>query len=196
MKKIITLLVGIVFWGSGFSQSTFQNMYFNNYLSNGKYLTLGTDGNIVIAGEYITLSMNYWNLFIYKLNNTGDTLWTKLIGDTTGQGPEDILTTSDGGYFITGITKGNTPLLADVLALKLDSSGNVVWVKSIGGVAADVGSGACTTSDGGFCIAGSCSGATPDAYLVRLDGNGNLLWAKSYRELGNSSETFRDVRQT
>jgi len=72
----------------------------------------------------------------------------------------------------------------------------MAWEEAYGGWWVDQARGACTTSDGGFILAGynSSDGPSQDLYLVKTDGSGNLVWEETYG--GASTEYGYSVVQT
>jgi hypothetical protein len=72
--------------------------------------------------------------------------------------------------------------------VKLDSSGDVEWTRTIGGSGEDFASSIIQSSDGGYVVAGATgsfgAGYDGDIYVVKLDGSGNVVWTKT---IGGSS---------
>jgi len=87
--------------------------------------------------------------------------------------PLSIQQTMDGGYIAAGIASWGS---VDAGVLKLDSNGNVSWLKSY-----DIFSWASSiqqTTDGGYIV------VTPGIGLFKLDSNGDISWQKIYVEDG------------
>ena len=110
---------------------------------------------------------------------------------------------SDGSSIITGsfhntVTFGSTTLTAsgvgsarplDGFVAKIDSNGNFLWTKQLGGPENDVGRSVSTLSDGSSIITGYFKGAAnfgditlnssgdADIFITKVDSNGNFLWA-------------------
>jgi len=87
--------------------------------------------------------------------------------------PLSIQQTTDGGYIVAGLSNFSSQ---DGCVLKLDSNGNVSWLKTY-----DCFSWASSiqqTMDGGYIV------ATPGIGLFKLDGNGDISWHKIYMEEG------------
>ena len=109
-----------------------------------------------------------------------------------------IAVDGNGSIFQVGIfegtaTFGSVSLTAsggsDIVVIRYDASGNVVWAKKAGGTAADLGLGIAVSDEGVFIsglFAGTATfGSTSlisaggdDAFVAKLDANGNFLWAK------------------
>ena len=90
----------------------------------------------------IHLSYGSLDCFIIKTNESGDTLWTKIIGGNDYDVPRDIIALDDGGCIVAGWTYSNSDLMIghhgdtmseDGFIFRLDSLGNLVWLKQYGG---------------------------------------------------------------
>lgn len=183
----------------------------NNIIVSGYFL--GTADFDTGAGVYtLTPKNSFWgDIFISKLNNNGDLIWVKAFGGANSDDGCSIALDSLGNIYATGSFKGtvdfnpdssfvnistNPPFYSDLFVLKLDSSGNLVWVKSMGGPGNDVGSSICNDKNGNIVISGTFYGTVDfdpdsalsynlsshgagDAYIAKLGGNGNLIWAES-----------------
>jgi Secretion system C-terminal sorting domain len=80
--------------------------------------------------------------FIVKTNEAGDTLWTKVVGGNDYDIPRDIIALDDGGCIVAGWTYSNSDLMVghhgdtmseDGFVFRLDSLGEIVWLKQYGG---------------------------------------------------------------
>jgi hypothetical protein len=128
---------------------------------------------------------------IVKLDANGLIEWKKLYGGDK----QDVLTcftqTADGGYIFGGHTY-STEISGEVNhgesdchVMKLDSEGNVVWQRMIGGSAIESITAVYQTADSKFVfgglsysedIPGTTNSGERDCYLVKLDGDGNVEW--------------------
>lgn len=114
---------------------------------------------------------------------------------------KSIITTSDGGYILTGhfqseqnIFQGLKIGAEDIFILKLDQSKNVEWVKSFGGIHEDIAQSIIETKDGGFIIVGRTSSndgdflnmyyGNWDIFILKVDSNGNKDWVKTFGGTG------------
>jgi len=92
--------------------------------------------------------------------------------------------TNDGGYVMTGLTKsGIDNTYGDIIVIKTDCRGNLVWARTYGGEKLEGGNGIIQVADGGYLISGHTEdfGARDcDAFLMKLDKNGNKEWLKVY----------------
>lgn len=79
------------------------------------------------------------DMFLLKVKNNGDTLWTKRYGLTIGtaSSPDyeianDVIKTSDNGFAMVGFSYP-TGSYAQIYLVKTDSEGNFLWQKTYGG---------------------------------------------------------------
>jgi hypothetical protein len=105
-------------------------------------------GNLDFDGPWGT------NLFLAKLDSSGNPQWSELIGDSSLDVENALIKTTDGGYAITGYTSKGAGG-EDVFITKLDAVGNIQWIKTVGGVNNDWAGQLCQTIDKGFMLFGS-----------------------------------------
>ena len=145
---------------------------------------LGSEDAYVITGGGSSFGPNVSDVYLIKVIDNGDILWTK----TFGQGNKDFgnsvspVTGNDIGYIIAGYTaswveiSGEGKYTYDVFLLRTDSDGNKIWTKTFGGKKYDVAYSVQQTADGGFIIAGetkSFGAGKADVYLIKVDKEGN-----------------------
>jgi len=158
---------------------------------------------------------DYW---VVKVDANGNKLWDKVYGGINSDHCYDIVKTNDGNYLLVGSSnseasfekseepKGGYSLYnEDGWIIKIDSNGNQLWDKTIGGSMGDRLKKAIPTSDGGFLLGGeskSSSGfdksqnsrGSQDYWAVKVDSNGNQEWDKTYG--GTEYEIFKDLLKT
>lgn len=148
----------------------------------------GGDGN---AG---TGNSDGW---VFKLDGSGNFSWGTCLGGLWIDNASDVRQTSDDGYVVFG--NGNCGVCPYLFYLyKLDGSGNILWMKTYGGIQ-EYGASVRQTADGGYFMFGTSysnsgdvtghhgSTSKSDYWVVRTDTAGNLLWEKSYG--GSENET-------
>lgn len=173
-------------------------------------------------GTFVLTSQGGWNGFICKLDAQGNLVWARgLLGYSayandmalhpngsavyvTGQfmntvdfdpGPGEVLLTSSG--------------LWDIYVLKLDASGNLLWVRQMIGPQSEAGHGIAVGSDGSSYTTGyfvgtvdfdpgddtynlTSAGGT-DIFVVKLDTEGVFSWAGAINSLGAYDEWGSDI---
>jgi len=150
----------------------------------GYFIDTTADGHLVITGTTSIYTGGIMqDVYFLKINDDGDTLWTRKIG---GEDESDIgrcvRPTSDGGYIIVGYTYSygiGTPESSNVYLVKTDSEGYVEWEQTYGGPGEDKGYSVSQTDDGGYIIAGVYDqGAHTDVYLIKTDSLGYVDWIR------------------
>ncbi len=134
------------------------------------------------------------DVWILRLNSTGNILWAKCFGGADNESAEKIISV-DGGFVVAGYTQSTDGDLQlnqgdfDYWVFKIDGDGNLLWSKSFGGSLADWAYTASVADDGNLLIAGSSFSADGnitgnlgfyDFWVVKLSSDGELLWAKNY----------------
>lgn len=161
-----------------------KTIYFNNVIQP-IILT-----EVVMIGQLVNLRARLSILLIllfpasFMLAQAPDTIWTKTFGGSNIDIGACVKETSDGGYIITGYTRSyGTMSGRNLLFLKTDSFGNLVWVNGYGGNNDEEGNAVVQTSDGGFVASGytkSYGSGGNDVYLIKVDANGNQLWDRVF----------------
>jgi Secretion system C-terminal sorting domain/Beta-propeller repeat len=186
----------------------------------GRGICLDDSANVYITGSFSETSItfgnitlfntvtNYFNVFVAKLDSSGNTVWAKTYyGDRNDIGG-DIATDSLGNVYISGSFSSFfinfNPILLfpdsvgihDIYIAKLDRNGNTIWAKSFGGWNYDYGTLVLADYSGnGVYLAGDFtspsitfdtitvvndSAGTTDIYVAKLNASGNVMWAKSF----------------
>jgi len=158
-----------------------------------------SDGGNILGGVFT----DGWGFVICKEDVSGGIVWQHNYSKGNGAILRSMIAANDGGYFMLGeslYTDSNVSIHygssfdPDLWILKVDSNGNKVWSKVIGGTGYESG-GALVSAPGGGCyvVGGTgsydydCTGnhGGGEVYLARLDSNGNLLW---HKDMGGTTE--------
>lgn len=178
--------------------------------TDGGYI-IGASSDSNISGDKTENSRGGLDYWILKLDASGNILWQKTYGGAQPEFDNYVVETTDGGYFVGGYSDSDisgdktvpTKGQRDFWALKLDSSGAIVWQKSIGGNLIDRPQAAFQTAEGNFIMGGfsnssisgdkteASRGGNSDIWLVKLDASGTVLWDKTYG--GQRSDVLRDI---
>ena len=148
-----------------------------------------SDGGYIITGSTFLEGEN--QLILIKVNEYGDLTWSKNPGfSSVGR---SVQQTNDGGYIITGVSNH---MWSDLILIKTDLNGELVWEKFFGGNNNDSGQSVQQTSDGGYIITGTyqINDLNYDVYLIKTDINGDEEWSKIFGDENNDSGN--SVQQT
>jgi len=135
-------------------------------------------GGYIVVGETRSFGAGDYDLLILQLDAGGNIVWQKTIGGTSGDHAYSVeISSDDGGSVVAGGTNSQGKGDYDLLLLKLDASGAILWQKTFGGTGYDLGHSIEATSDGGYVVAGetrSFGTGDYDFFILKLDGSGNL----------------------
>ena len=223
-----------------------NDIYISKLSSNGSFvwakqvedanltsIALDVSGNVYLTGSFSNTvdfdpgagaanltSAGASDIFISKLDSSGNFVWAKRMGGTSYDTGSNIALNTSGEIYTTGsfnnivdfdpgagvanlTSNGNT----DVFITKLDSNGNFIWAKNMGGASSDQGLAIAVDTNGNIYSSGTFettadfdpnAGATNltsagdyDIFVSKLDSNGSFIWAKSMG--GIDSDVVADV---
>lgn len=120
---------------------------------------------------------------------------SKTFGGSLDEKIGGVVKTNDGGMIVVGHTNSSDGDVnkqydqIDIWIIKIDSQGNKVWSKTIGGSKNDFGTSIIATNDGNFIISGyteSSDGIVPsnfgfhDFLVVKINSSGEVIWSRNY----------------
>ena len=157
------------------------------------------DNGYIVVGYSDNYGFGAKDIFLTKLDQLGDTVWSKIYGTLQDEIGHTVVQTSDGGYAISGHTKGAGAGIEDMFLMKTDANGTMLWSHTYGTAKPDIAYDMVQTSDNGFIIVGETESYKDgwwvnDVFIVKTDANGDTLWTKIYG--GESDEIARGVTQT
>jgi hypothetical protein len=141
------------------------------------------DGGYILAGRTISFGSGKEDVWVIKLDVNGSLVWQKAYGGPQNDHAYSVQQTADGGYILAGRTASFGSGNYDILVLKLDLNGNVLWQKTYGGSGEDISRSIQQTADGGYILAGrtaSFGSGNYDILILKLDVNGDAVWQKTY----------------
>ena len=178
------------------------NVYTTGYFSG----TVDFDPNASVAN--LASAGGSQDIFVSKLNASGNFVWAKAMGGTDYDEPNSIAVDATGNVYTAGLFRGTADFDPnagvanltsaggdDVFVSKLDASGNFVWAKAMGGtnsenatsIAIDVTGNVYTTGffagttdfDPNTGVVNLTSAGSLDIFVSKLDASGNFVWAKA-----------------
>jgi uncharacterized delta-60 repeat protein len=155
------------------------------------------DGGYIIIGETYSFGGGDGAILIIKLNSQGDVVWAKTYSGGVYEYAPSIEQTNDGGYIVVGETYSFGAGEGDVLVIKLDSQGEIEWIKTFGGIYDDGAHFIYQTNDGGYIIAGSTNSfgaGYSDFLIIKLNLQGEIEWVKTFG--GSESDWAFRIEQT
>ena len=192
----------------------------------GWSITTDALGNVFVAGSFQDtvdfdpgaavfnlIANGSGDVFIQKLDAGGNFIWAKSMGGTSFDIGYSVTTDASGNVYVTGHYYNTVDFdpnigiftlvsngFADFFIQKLDSGGNFIWAKSMGGTFNVIGFSITTDAAGHVYTTGSFVGTADfdpsvgtffltstgyaDVFIQKLDSSGNFIWAKSATGVG------------
>lgn len=201
---------------------------------NGWSITTDMSGNVYTTGRFqgtidfdpgvgvfnLTATGNaYEDIFISKLDVSGNFVWAKQMGGTSNEEAWSIVVDTVGNVYTTGWFQGTAdfdpgigvfnltaPGNENIFISKLDSSGNYVWAKNIGGASNDNGYDISVDPFGNVYVTGFFEGVadfdpgvgtfnltssgSSDIFVAKLNSFGGFLWAKGFGDVTSADKGF------
>lgn len=182
---------------NAFGDTLWTRTYGGSGIDWGYSIQQTTDGGYIIVGSIISINGNDLDIWLFKTDSSGDTIWTKTFGGILGEEGYSVSETTDGGYIITGISGFSFVGETDVYLIKTDDSGDTLWTRTYGASGNDTGWWVQQTKDEGYIIVGSTdfySGFDGNVWLIKTDVFGDTLWTRKYG--GSQSDYGLSVQQT
>lgn len=146
----------------------------------------------MFVGETESFGAEYADVYVQRVNASGDTLWRRVYGGSNyDTGSSIAQTLPDSGFIIAGTTHSfGAPYApyADVYLLKINGNGDTLWTRTY----TDDGRHQRTncvrqTPDGGFIVVGEITNPVgydeSDMYVLKTDGDGQVEWDVTYSVL-------------
>ena len=134
-----------------------------------------TDDGYILIGTTTSLGMGDKDIWVIKLDNSGNIEWQKTYGGEALEYGFDVVALDD-GYVFTGSTSSYGTMFYDLWIIRTGLDGEIAWDQIYGGTMIDIGRAIIQNgSDGGFTIIGQTSsyGAGEyDFWLLKTNENG------------------------
>lgn len=223
MKKIKLLIVFCLILESAFAQVQdfiWAKRFGEISDDGGKAITVDKNGNVYStgyfngatdfdpdAGTFILNAIGGSDIFISKLDANGNFLWAKSMGGISNEEGSSIAVDEQGNVYSTGIFSNTIDLdpgigianfssfgNSDFYISKLDSAGNFLWAKQIGGISRDFSRSIAIDFTGNVVLTGGFNGTVDfdpdtlinsplttngsgDVFVLKLTSAGEKIWA-------------------
>jgi len=157
-----------------------------------------SSGNVYIVGSTESFGAGDADVLLLKFDPSGDLLWQSSWGGSERDWGFGFAIDSSDNVYVTGITHSFGGEDHDLILLKFNSSGDLLWQRTWG----ESGNGDCgfnvaldssgdvyvfgvtkSAGSGGTRPGGNIAG---DALLLKFDSSGNLLWQKTWGRFGET----------
>jgi len=209
------------FWGSIITDAIFMTC-----------MKLDGSGNILLAGYYAqTARFGNYTLtvqgdsddFIAKLDPNGNCLWARTIGNGTPDHLSSLTIDVNDNLYVTGDFTGTVDFdpgngtynltskgAQDIFVQKLNSNGDFVWAKNVGGRSTDLANTIDIDAYGALYVTGNFFdtsdfdpshriykmipvGQGGDVFILKLDANGNFVYASQFGGISANGPVISSV---
>ncbi len=164
-----------------------DHQYTNEAPQGLRSVCITPDGGNLAAGYTWANPGQNSDILLVKTDVMGKLLWTKTFGGSGWEFAWSVINTRDGGYVAAGYSSSTRGLDKNINIIKIDSEGNLLWERQLGGSDSDVGRDVIQTADGSLLVAGyttqTASGEW-DLQVVKLDENGEYQWSRILGDAG------------
>ena len=172
------------------------------------------------VGVFNLTSAGVDDIFVLKLDSAGTFIWARAMGGTDTDLAKDVAVDVAGNVYSVGRFEATADFdpgpgvfnltsagADDIFVSKLDSAGDFVWARAIGGADEDEGEAVALDAAGDVYSAGEfddtadfdpgpgvfnlTSAGNDDIFVSKLDSDGNFVWARAIG--GTSSKAADDV---
>ena len=185
-----------------------------------EYIAVDPNGNVYTSGYFngtvdfdpgpgtADLTGAPYSFFLSKLDSNGGFVWVRDMGGILSESGAEMTVDSGGNVYLVGTFFGTSDFdpgpgvfnltgagIVDIYVSKLDSSGNFLWARGMGGAGLDWGLSLALDPAGNAYTTGMFAGpvdfdpgpgtailtgsGNTDIFLSKLDSNGGYVWAQS-----------------
>lgn len=141
------------------------------------------DQGYLFAASVHSGNANTSELLLIRTDTAGNMLWNRRYSIGLRCDLSSLLPVADGGFIAGGtVLTDSTARYEDMLVIRGNEDGNLLWSQSIGSSARESGNSMIRTSDDQYAIAGTTEDAngSSGAFLSKLDTSGNYYWFTRY----------------
>jgi len=149
-------------------------------VDNGASIKQSKNEGYIITGYTQSFGSNH-DVYLIRLDSSGDTIWTNHYGGQGVDFGDDVLELDDDGFIIAGYTTSYGMGGYDCYLVWVDLNGDTLWTKHYGRELDDKAY-AIELFEDGFVLAGYTknTGSTEnDALIIKTDFNGDTVWTKT-----------------
>lgn len=159
-----------------------KNTYNKTLGEMGWDLTETNDGGYVMVGMSADFSSETWQAWIVKVDGSGNKVWDSDWGGSSSDQAVSVVAAPSGELYVAGATSSYGSGGSDGFLLKLNSTGQVQWHKTYGGIYNDMFLKIVMKPDGHLAMAGTKGepNGQSKAWLMETDQEGNQIKEKTF----------------
>ena len=165
-------------WDQIYGGSNIDKAYEIIETMNGDFVLVGfTNSPGISNGNH-----DFW---LQKIDNQGNTIWRKGIGELNHEMGYDVIELDDGSLLVVGSKDYYDEAGKDIYLIKTDSLGNMIWEKTFGSSGAydEIGYSIHPAYPSGYLICAATNSRGNgwfDPQVIKIDYDGNMQWSAIY----------------
>jgi len=143
---------------------------------NNEFIIIGSS-NSKIQGKGLP------DIYLSRIDNIGNIIMERYYGTKNSENGYDIIKSkNDNIYYILGNSE-NLDNLTDIYLIKINSKGDIIWDKKIGGKGLDTGISMIENENKELILIGTTESkgkGMSDIIVLKIDENGRLIWESTF----------------
>jgi|GEM_PF-4985995 len=196
MRVSIAVVAILLFGLNTMAQdTTFVRFYGGGENETGADL-IQVGNHFYLIGTYGSGGHGLTDLYVVKTDTLGNRIWTSALGTPAVEMATAGAAMGDTALIIVGYTNSTFENTYDGLLTCIDSAGNELWSRTVGGTNWDLLHSVMVDTDGNIVAVGETSSigaGGADGLLVKYDSQGNQLYQKTFG--GTDEDRFKTIAQ-
>ncbi len=134
----------------------------------GSGVATDSSGNVYVTGGTWSFGVGNTSLFLLKFDSSGTLLWQKTWGGAVDNHGYGVAVDALGGVYVTGYTDSFGTGESDVLLLKFNATGGLLWQRTWGGPGTNFGYGVAVGASESIYVTGITAGSGDVNFQVPL----------------------------
>jgi uncharacterized delta-60 repeat protein len=156
----------------------------------GFVVAIDSSDNIIVVGYTGSDGAGNFDVLVAKYNSSGTLQWDRTLGGANNDIGYGVAIDSSDNIIVVGYTASDGAGGNDVLVVKYNSSGTLLWQRTLGGTGQESGYGVAIDSSDNIIVVGvtpSDGAGGQDVLVAKCSSSGTLLWDKT---LGGASSDY------
>ena len=152
-------------------------------IDGGRGVAVDGSGNVYVTGFTKSFGVGGEGVFLLKYDSLGNILFQRTWGGSGDDGGRGVAVDGSGNIYVTGFTESFGVGGEDVLLLKYDSLGNILFQQTWGGSGDEAGRGVAVDGSGNVYVTGRTEfgvGSIANVFLLKFDSLGSILFQKTW----------------
>jgi RHS repeat-associated protein len=185
-RVVLTFVVSFLFFP--FAASPQDNLAINwthswggTSTDTGNGVATDSAGNVYVTGSTTSFGAGGQDVLLLKYDPSGNLKWARTWGGPNNDNGVGVLAGNDGSVYVVGNTNSYGAGWYDVLVLKFDTNGNLLWSHTWGGGSFDVGYDLSFDQNGNLAIAAESYSFGEAVALLKLTPDGTFVSATTWK---------------